>query len=163
MKLNFDYDWNLLENMMVDHQVKYKKGINKGEITEELKDSLNRYVALKLNSYNFPLWFSLERKVLIARIMRNITEQLPFMDIEINDKKTYVLIDDIITKTVVSNIREQKKFSIKLDINGKIIDMQETPRVPLKDEVIVYKGVDYLIEVVKWDVTNGNIILKTKN
>ena len=51
---------------------------------------------------------------------------------------------------------------MKLELNGKFIDVQDMPRIPLKDEYITYQGVDYLIEVIKWDITKGNTILKLK-
>jgi hypothetical protein len=40
--------------------------------------------------------------------------------------------------------------------------IMEMPRIPISGEYITYKDTDYLIEKVKWDITNGHVILVAK-
>ena len=156
------FDFNLLEDIILDYQKDYNRGINKKDFPKNLEDHLNEYIRLTLIRYELPNWFSIENDVLIARIMRSIKEKLPRLEVEFNEKKVHALLDEIISSVIKLNIDRQKSFKMKLELNGKFIDVQDMPRIPLKDEYITYQGVDYLIEVIKWDITKGNTILKLK-
>lgn len=154
------FDFKIFEEQILETRNKYKSG-ETTFYSPDLNDSINEYIRLSINKHNFPLWFSLDRNVLIARINRRIFDKITMSEYLSSDMQLWHDLEYLISHEIRKNIDRQKEFRISLEFPDKTKrEIQQMPRTPVKGESILHENRNYIVDNVKWDVTNGNTILE---